>query len=250
MKRRVLHAYLTEAKYESLRMLRAPSFAVPFLLIPVMVYLLMGVVFFGAALRHDPKAAIGVFAGLTVFGMMGPGMFGFGVAVAMEREHGYLKLRRALPAPRAGYFVAKMCMAMLFNAIIMVTMIAAALWVARLPLGWTQMASLAGINIVGALPFCAIGLFIGVLVSGSASPGFVNLVYLPMMWLSGLFIPLPKSLAGAAPVWPAYHLLQLSLGALGQPAAGSAMMHAAVLAGVTLALFAAAVERWARAGGG
>jgi ABC-2 type transport system permease protein len=78
----------------------------------------------------------------------------------------------------------------------------------------------------------------------------VNLVYLPMMWLSGLFIPLPKSLAGAAPVWPAYHLLQLSLGALGQPAAGSAMMHAAVLAGVTLALFAAAVERLARAGGG
>jgi ABC-2 type transport system permease protein len=248
MNRRVLNAYLTEAKYESLRMLRAPSFAVPFLLIPAMVYLLMGIVFFGAALRHDPKAAIGMFAGLTVFGMMGPGMFGFGVAVAMEREHGLLKLRRALPAPRAGYFVAKMCMAMLFNAIIMVTMIAAALWAARLPLGWPQMASLAAINILGALPFCAIGLFIGVLVSGSAAPGFVNLIYLPMMWLSGLFIPLPKSLQGAAPVWPAYHLLQLSLRALGQPSAGGAWMHAAVLAGITLALSAVAVRRLARVG--
>ena len=73
----------------------------------MMVYLLMGIVFFGAALRHDPKAAMYIFAGLTVFGMTGPGMFGFGVAVAMEREHGLLKLRRALPAPRAGYFVAK-----------------------------------------------------------------------------------------------------------------------------------------------
>ena len=248
MTRRELYAYLTEAKYESLRMLRAPSFAVPFLLIPVMVYLLMGVVFFGPALRHDPKAAIGVFAGLAVFGMMGPGMFGFGVAVAIEREQGLLKLRRALPAPRAGYFLAKMCMAMLFNAIIMGTMIAAALWAARLPLGFSPLALLALIDILGALPFCAIGLFVGVLVTGSSAPGFVNLVYLPMMWLSGLFIPLPKSLQSAAPVWPAYHLLQLSLGALGQPSAGGALAHTAVLAAVTVALSAVAVWRLARVG--
>jgi ABC-2 type transport system permease protein len=245
---RTFYPYLIEAKYESLRMLRSPSFAVPFLLIPVMVYLLMGVVFFGPALRHDPKAAMNVFAGLTVFGMMGPGMFGFGVAVAMEREQGFLKLRRALPAPRAGYFVAKMCMAMLFNAIIIVTMIAAALWAAHLSLSFIRIASLAAISILGALPFCAMGLFIGVLVTGSAAPGFVNLVYLPMMWLSGLFIPLPKSLQAAAPVWPAYHLLQLSLGALGQPAAGAQWMHAAVLAGLTLVLTAVAVRRLAQIG--
>ena len=248
MKHRVWKAYLTEARYETMRMLRSPSFAVPFLMIPVMVYLLMGVVFFGQALSHDSKAAIGVFAGLTVFGMMGPGMFGFGVSVAIERDQGLLKLKRALPAPRAGYFLAKMCMAMLFNAIIMATMIAAALLAAHLPLGWKQVASLAAINVVGALPFCAIGLFIGVLVSGSSAPGFVNLIYLPMMWLSGLFIPLPKSLQGAAPAWPAYHLLQLSLGALGQASSGVAWTHAAVLAGVTVVLAAAAVWRLQRAG--
>jgi len=179
---------------------------------------------------------------------MEPGMFGFGVAVAMERDQGLLTLRRALPVPRASYFVAKMCMAMLFNAMIMVTMIVAALWAARLPLGLKQAASFAAINIVGALPFCAIGLFIGVLVGGSAAPGFVNLVYLPMMWLSGLFIPLPKSMQAAAPFWPAYHLLQLSLRALGQPAAGSALMHAAVLAAITLVLSTVAVRRLARVG--
>jgi len=246
--RRILHAYLTEARYESLRMLRAPSFAVPFLLIPVMVYLFMGVLIFGSALQHDPKAAMGVFAGLTVFGMMGPGMFGFGATVAIERDQGLLKLKRALPLPPAAHLLAKMVMAMVFNALIMITMIAAALLVAHLHLGIAQIASFAFINIVGALPFCAIGLFIGVLVTGSSSPGFVNLIYLPMMWLSGLFIPLPKSLAAAAPVWPAYHLLQLSLGAIGMPTAGGALMHAGVLAGMTLLLSAFAVRRLARAG--
>jgi ABC-2 type transport system permease protein len=246
--RRVLHAYVTEARYESLRMLRAPSFAVPFLLIPVMVYLFMGVLIFGSALQHDPKAAMGVFAGLTVFGMMGPGMFGFGCTVAIERDQGLLKLKRALPLPPAAYLLAKMVMAMVFNALIMITMIAAALLVAHLHLRIAQIASFAFINIVGALPFCAIGLFIGVLVTGSSSPGFVNLIYLPMMWLSGLFIPLPKSLAAAAPIWPAYHLLQLSLAAIGMPAAGGALMHAGVLAGMTFLLSALAVRRLARVG--
>lgn len=245
---RSVRVYLMEAKYESLRMLRSPSFAVPFLLIPVMIYLFMGVLIFGSALQRDPKAAMAMFAGLTVFGMIGPGMFGFGVSVASERDQGLLRLKRALPLPPAAYLLAKMLMAMLFNALIMITMIAAALFAAHLHFSLTQIASLTLINIVGALPFCAIGLFIGVLVSGSAAPGFVNLIYLPMMWLSGLFIPLPKSLAAAAPAWPAYHLLQLSLGAIGMPAAGGALMHAGLLAGVTLLLSALAVRRLARTG--
>jgi len=243
-----MRPYLIEAKYESLRMLRSPSFAVPFLLIPVLVYLLMGVVFFGDALSKDPKAATWMFAGLSAFGMMGPGLFGFGVAIAMEREHGLVQLKRALPAPRASYLIAKMCMALMFNTIIMITMIAAALFVARLHLSFGQLLPFALVNIVGALPFCALGLFVGVWVSGSAAPGIVNVVYLPMMWLSGLFIPLPKSLQGAAPIWPAYHLLQLSLRALGQPSAGAAWVHAVVLIGLTIALPAVAVRRLTRAG--
>ena len=32
---RVLRAYFTDAKFEALRMLRAPAFAIPFLVIPV-----------------------------------------------------------------------------------------------------------------------------------------------------------------------------------------------------------------------
>ncbi|HTQ56799.1 MAG TPA: ABC transporter permease [Bryobacteraceae bacterium] len=245
---RRLHPYLMEAWYESLRMLRSPSFAVPFLLIPVLVYLLMGVVFFGDALAKDPAAAMGAFAGLTVFGMMGPGMFGFGVAVALERDQGLLQLKRALPMPRPAYFVAKMTMALVFNTIIMATMIAAALFAAHLRLGAAQILGFAAVNIVGALPFCAIGLFIGVWVSGPSAAGFVNLAYLPMMWFSGLFIPLPKSLQGAAPIWPAYHLLQLALGALGQRSSGSAWTHAGFLALLTVLLSAIAVRRLARAG--
>ncbi len=47
---RILRAYLTEAKYESIRMLRMPSFGIPLLVLPVGLFLLFGVLIFGKSI--------------------------------------------------------------------------------------------------------------------------------------------------------------------------------------------------------
>ena len=69
---RVARAYFTEAKYESLRMLRAPAFAAPFLLIPVALI--------QASSAHwqslgsgdaNPNTPVYLFTGFSVFGVMG-----------------------------------------------------------------------------------------------------------------------------------------------------------------------------------
>jgi ABC-2 type transport system permease protein len=78
---RLFRAYLTEAKYETVRMLRTPAFAIPFLGLPALLYVLFAVVLFGAAVRNDAQAGLFTFAGFALFGVMGPGMFGFGVLV-------------------------------------------------------------------------------------------------------------------------------------------------------------------------
>ena len=244
---RLLHAYCTEARYESIRMLRAPGFAGPFLALPVLLYLLFGVLMYGDALRSDPKGALFVFMGFSIFGVMGPGMFGFGVTIAMEREQGLYMLKRALPMPRAAPLLAKMLMAMLFVAIIMVTMIAAAP-LGHLRLSAGQLLSLSVVNILGAAPFCALGLLIGTWTTAKSAPAFVNLLYLPMIYLSGFLIPLPKSLQWIALVSPAFHLDQLALSAIGAPSQGATAVHIAVLVGVTLAPTVLAVRRLARAG--
>lgn len=243
---RLLHAYLTEAKYECLRTLRMPGFALPFLLLPVALYLFFGVVLFGAS--KDPNTALFIFLAFSVFGVMGPGMFGFGVIVAVEREQGLVTLKRALPAPRPAYLLAKMLMALLFAVLVMATMIIAAVTLAHLRLAIGQFVGLALINILGALPFCALGLFIGTRTSGKSAPAFVNLLYLPMIYLSGFFFPLPKSIHWIEFTSPAFYLDQLALGAVGAPAWGSPAIHAAVLAGVTLFLGVFAVRRLARVG--
>jgi ABC-2 type transport system permease protein len=226
---RLLRTYLTEAEYECVRMLRAPSFGLVFLSLPVLLYLLFGLVIFGDSLRRDPIAARFVFTAFVVFGAMGPAMFGFGVTVAIEREQGLLKLKRALPMPPAAYLIAKMLMAMLFAAMIMVTVTIAGLSLCHLKLSAGQILGVALTNILGVVPFCAIGLFIGAWAKGAAAPGFTHLFYMPMVYLSGLFFPLPKSLQAMAPIWPAFHLQQLTFRSLGIPSQGGAAMHVAVL---------------------
>jgi len=245
---KLLRAYLTEAKYESVRMLRAPAFAIPFLGLPSALYLLFAVLLFGDALRSDPKAALFTFTGFDVLGVMGPGLFGFGITLAMEREQGLLTLRRALPMPAGASLLAKLLMAMLFGAIVTVTMLAAALLLGHLPISAGQCLGLAAINILGAAPFCAIGMFVGTRMSAKAAPAIANLLYLAMIYLSGILLPMPKSMAAIALASPAYHLDQLAFRVLGASSQGSALLHIAVLAGVTLVLTAISVRRLASVG--
>jgi ABC-2 type transport system permease protein len=245
---RLLRAYLTEARFESLRMFRVLGFSIPFLVLPVALYLLFGVVLFGDAVRNDPAAGKFLFTAFAVFGVMGPGMFGFGATIATEREQGLLTLKRALPAPPGSYLLAKLLMTMLFALLVMATMIPAALLLGHLPLTFAQCVSVTGINVAGALPFCAIGLFIGTRASGKAAVAFVNLIYVPMMHISGLFYPLPKFLRTISPLWPTYHLQQLAFSALGAPSYGRAPVHVAVLVGVTLVLTLLSIRRLARVG--
>ena len=245
---RLLRAYLTEAGYESVRMLRAPGFGLPFLGMPVLLYLLFAVLIAGAATRADPQVAKYLFAGFAVFGVIGPSLFGFGVVVATEREQGLLRLKRALPMPMGAYLLAKALMAMLFAAIIMITMLAAGLSLGHLSLTAGQIAGVIALGVLGALPFCALGLLIGTWATARSSPALVSLVYLPMLHLSGLFYPLPQGLQTLAPFWPAYHLDQLAFAALGAPSRGDVLTHLAVLAGVTVFFGFIALRRLERVG--
>ena len=245
---RLWRAYRTEAWYESLRMLRSPAFAIPFLGLPVVLYLMFAVLLFGDAMRHDPKAALFTFVGFDVLGVMGPGLFGFGITLAMEREQGLLTLKRALPMPPGASLIAKLAMAMLFGAVVTITMVIAALTLGHLPFTPLQCLGLAFVNIMGAAPFCALGMFIGTRTSGKAAPAIANLFYLAMIYLSGILLPLPKSMWPFALASPAYHLDQLVFQVLRTPSQGPVVLHVGVLAAVTLVLTAFSVRRLARIG--
>jgi len=213
-----------------------------------MFYLLFGVLL--ARPASNGGFATQLLATYSVFGVMAPGLFGFGVALALDRERGFLALKRALPMPPGAMLVAKLAMAMLFAAIIGTILIILAISVGHVALSPWQMAGLLCVDVLGVVPFCAIGLAIGSIVSGQGAPGVINLIYLPMAFLAGLWVPLqalPHVLQVAAPLWPAWHLAQIALALVGAPSDGRIALHALVLASEAAVFFALARRRLARA---
>jgi len=254
-------AYLTETKFECLRALRAPAFAIPFLLLPLALYVLFGVLLAGSMSHGDAAIARIMFVNWSVFGIMGPGMFGFGMFVATERGQGLLTLKRALPMPPAAYLLSKMVMAMLFSAIVMVTLVLAGAVLGHPGFSASQYIGIALLDMLGSLPFCAVGLFIGTLASAKSAPAFANLAYLPFMHLGGLFYPLPKSVQPIEFLSPAFYLDKLGLrlvgtasldqlasGATGPSSHVSLVLCVAVLAGITLLFTGLSIRRLARVG--
>jgi ABC-2 type transport system permease protein len=245
---RLLRAYFTEAKYESLRMMRAPAFAIPFLILPVALYVFFGVVMAGPNQARFAAVGTYLFTGFSVMGVIGPGMFGFGVSIAMERDQGLLTLKRALPMPPAAYLLSKMIMATIFSVLVMITIVVASMTLSPAPLTARQYLAVSGVNVLGTLPFCAIGLFMGTRMAGRVAPAIVNVIYLPMIYLSGLFFPLPESIRAVALASPAFHLNQLALGAAGVGSILPVTMHVAALVGVTVLCAGLAVRRLSRRG--
>ncbi len=247
---RLLHAYISEVKYEFVRTLRTIAFAVPFLIMPLGIYLLMNMLTPAGAFAQQPNIAVAMFSGICVFSVIAPGIFAVGCSLAIERDAGLMKFRRALPAPGGSTILAKICAAMLFSVVSLIPLTVGALLLGKLTLGAGQVAAILGVSVLGSIPFSAMGLFLGAYVSGSAAPAFGNLVFLPMMWLSGLFIPLPAAMQVQMIFWPAFHLDQLALHAAGitEFARFPPLTSIGALVGVTVLFGGLAIARLSRKG--
>jgi ABC-2 type transport system permease protein len=247
---RAAGAYLTEVRFELTRLSRNPALAIPMMVVPVALYLLFAVLIAGEAIDKDRSLGVFLFGGFGVMAVTMPGLFAISASLAMEREMGLMKLKRAQPAPAGSWLVAKIACGMLFSALAYLPMLAAAMITGKLLLPGMQIAAMSAALIAGTIPFCALGLMVGALVKGSAAPGYANLIYLPGCYLSGMFFPLPQSMHWQTPLWPQFHINQLAMHAAGvqkyqfMPAS----MAAATLLGFTVLFSAIAIWRLARKG--
>lgn len=232
----LLRIYRTEAGHEFLKLIRVPIFAISTLAFPVMFYVIFGLTF-----ADETVGGVGVttymLATYGAFGVIGSGLFGFGVGVATERGQGWMRLKRVSPMPPLAYFVAKIAMSTAFAALIVAALFAlgAAFGGVRMPA--EQWVGLGAVLVFGALPFCAIGLAFGYLVGPNSAPAVLNLVHLPIAFASGLWIPLsqlPEVVQAIAPFLPPYHLAQLALGVLGAADGRSTLLHLGALAAFTV----------------
>lgn len=242
-----LRSYALESKYQLVSLWRLPAFALPTLIFPAMFYVFFGLLFdMGGARVHMPTYLLATFG---TFGIMAPALFGFGVSVSGERGQGWLRLKLASPMPPGAYLAAKLVTAMAFALAVVVLLFALGALFGGVELARGQWLGLAAVLVLGSLPFCALGLAIGLRAGTQAAPAIVNILYLPMAFLSGLWVPVqafPGWLQDLAAWLPPYHLARLALQVLGLVPGDDWLRHLAALVAYTLFFGWLALRGWRR----
>jgi ABC-2 type transport system permease protein len=244
----LLRMLLAQTRSELLVRWRVPAFSVTNLALPIMFF-----VFFGLPYVHITRAdgsTVGAYL-LASFGAYAVGqvmVYGFGIGVANERGMKIDRLMRASPLPPLVFMLAKFLTALVFSLVALLLLFGCGIVAAgiREPLAvWvTMIARLLG----GSLPFIALGFAIGYWSGPNAAPAVANLIYLPLSFASGLFVPisqLPDVVQRIAPYLPSYHYAQLAWSALG---AGSESLGTSLswLAGYTALFLTLAVRSYRR----
>jgi ABC-2 type transport system permease protein len=233
--------FVKETKYEFLKLFRTRSFSSAVIGFPVMFYLL-----FGVANKHAYSEGVHIakymLGGYAVFGLVGAALFGIGVGLASEKAAGWLEVKQASPMPPAAYLFAKCASAVGFGVVIVSILTVMGITLGGVSLTVSEFVRMMGLTVVGSVTFASMGLLLALLVPANAATGVVNLIYLPMSFMSGLWIPihmLPKWLQGVSPLLPTYHLSQLMLHVFGYEDAASMTSHWVGMVGFTMVMLGA-----------
>ena len=223
---------------------RAPEFVLPTLLLPVAFYTM-----FGVLMSSGPGASTYLVATYGIFAVMGPALFGFGVGVANERERGWLELKRAAPAPSSTFIGAKLAATLAFAAMALMPIYAAAAFLGDVALPRSTWLSLFAVHLSAVLPFALIGLSIGFSFGANGAVAIANIVFLGLAVIGGLWFPatfFPDWMAAIARGLPSYHLAEVALSVVDPDGDRAALLHAAIVAAMTLGFALLAGWTWSR----
>lgn len=161
--------------------------AVFIFIFPVMLFLLLGSVY-GNEIDGQPAAAV-LLAGMLGYGAANTGFAGIAITLVIRREAGILKRLRATPLPPATYVASTLCSTLIVFSLQAVALfgLGRLLFDAPFP---ERIFSTIAVVLFGAAAFCGIGLAAASLIrSAEGSSAVVNVILLPMAFLSGSFGP-------------------------------------------------------------
>jgi ABC-2 type transport system permease protein len=169
---------------------------------------------FGDGTREGIPASTYLIAGLITYAVANTALGGLAITLVIRREYGILKRLRSTPLPARLYLAAVVISLMLIVALQSATVVALGvlLYDAALP---SEPLSFGLAVAVGAIAFAGLGLAAAAMIrSAEAVAAVVNVIVLPMSFLSGSFGEtdnLPRALEIVADVLPLKYLIELVL---------------------------------------
>jgi ABC-2 type transport system permease protein len=184
------------------------------LLFPIALFLLYVTVFAGIypSSVTPERAVADNFAKILVITIMSGGLFSLAISVSVLKEKGILRRYKVTPVRPVTIVSGIVVRQYFFLILITVINYLIALIGYHADFGG-NIFDLLLITSLGILVFCALGFTIaGITFTNQGTVGFANLLFMPMLFLSGAAIPaflFPKWLIHFATVFPATHLLNL-----------------------------------------
>ena len=203
-----MRLFFHQLRSEQLIFWRSREAAVFVFLFPLLLFALLTAVYNGTI--HGEPASWALLAGMLGYGAANTAFAGLALILVARRETGILKRIRSTPLPAATYLVA-----VLVSTLIVFTLQATALFALGKLLRDTPFPSHA-LSVVlllalGAACFAALGLAVcGLIRSLEGSSAVVNVIVLPMAFLSGSFGPTrhyPRALRAIGDVLPLKYLV-------------------------------------------
>ena len=229
-------------RFEIVRTLRNVRFLVMLIAFPVLLYLIY-------AKQHGISQGLTVatllLVSMAVYSGMGSAMFASGPQLARERRSGWMRQLRISPIGTRGWFAAKLVQAELMIIPGLAVLLALALTYGHVHLAAGRLGLLVAVLVLGAIPFCALGLVIGLMFDSQTAQVAQMITLLVLAFLGGIFISwnnLPHGMQMIGKMLPSYHLAQLGWNAAA--GRGLGLTNIAVLAVWAAGLAALALWRW------
>ena len=173
------------------------TFAFPLMFLVIFTALL------GHGLIHLPGRTVHVstyyVASMAAFSVITSCYTNISISLAVQRDTGVLKRTRGTPIT-SGVFLASRLVHALFVAVLLVLITAIfgrVFYQADIPTNMALMRFVI-VLVVGSLSFSALGFAVtGIIPNAEAAPAIVNATILPLLFLSGVFIPLGSN----SPAW-------------------------------------------------
>lgn len=228
--------------------LRVPAFTAPSLALPLVFYTFFGLPNAGKHFADGLSVGVYLLCSFGAYGVSSVMVFSFGIGVATQRGQKIDLLQRAMPLPGGVVIASNVITAALYAVASFIILTAFAVVVGGIRVAPGTLLEIVALLLAGSLPLIGMGMAIGYWASPNAAPAVANLIYLPMAFASGMFVPiadLPDFVRVVARYLPTYHFAQLAYTPIhkADEALGTALIWTAVWAAVLLALAVRAYSR-------
>ena len=202
--------FVHELRAEQLLFWRSREAAIFVFVFPLLLFVLLSAVYNGHI--YGRPASWALLAGMIGYGCANTAFAGLALQLVTRRELGILKRIRATPLPAATYIAAVLVSTLAVFALQMVALFVLGKLIKGTPFP-AQYGSLVVALLLGAAAFAGLGLAAAALIrSLEGSSAVVNVILLPMAFLSGSFGPTrhyPQFLRAIGDVLPLKYLLNL-----------------------------------------